>query len=287
MITHPVPSMHADVKRLWQQAFGDTDAWLDAYFRFRHDDAHMYVTVVDDEEIASMLSLLPMRLVNQAKCFSARYLYAVATDEQWQGLGLSQAMTERALEQLRTQGVQAVLTVPATPSLFSFYAKQGFIPFSSVQTRLVDGSSLPVSVSGQALPCDAPALFALRRQLLEKRGGVWGQWDVDALCYVRFSAQQSGGGAYRMQTPQGQACAVVECAQGQAYVKELLSDGVAVENVLALLDSHLHAQCYHLRLPASGHGTDMPFSMVYWLDPQARQSVAAASTPPYFSLVLD
>lgn len=287
MITHPVPSMYADLKRLWQQAFGDTDAWLDAYFRYRHNDAHMYVTVVDDEEIASMLSLLPVCLVHQSQCFSARYLYAVATDEQWQGLGLSQAMTEQALEQLRTQGIQAVVTVPATPSLFSFYAKQGFAPFSSVQTRLINGSSLSISANGQALPCDAPTLFSLRRQLLEKRGNVWGQWDVSALRYVLFNAQQSGGGAYHVETPQGQACVVVECAQGQADVKELLSDGVAVETVLALLDSHLHAQCYRLRLPASGHSTDMPFSMVYWLDPQAQQSVASASTPPYFSLVLD
>ena len=108
MITHPIPSMYADIRRLWQQAFGDTDAWLDTYFRFRHADANMYVTVVEDEEVASMLSLLPLQLTDGEHRFSARYLYAVATEEQWQGLGLSQTMTEYALEQLRTQGVQAL-----------------------------------------------------------------------------------------------------------------------------------------------------------------------------------
>ena len=287
MITHPIPSMYADIRRLWQQAFGDTDAWLDTYFRFRHADANMYVTVVEDEEVASMLSLLPLQLTDGEHRFSARYLYAVATEEQWQGLGLSQTMTEYALEQLRTQGVQAVVTVPATASLFTFYAGQGFVPFSSMQMRTVNSASLSAPAEGQVVACDAAALFSLRRQLLEKRACLWGQWDMDALSYALLNARQTGGGAYRIETTQGLACAVVECAHEQAYVKELLTEGLAPETALGMLDTHLHARQYHLRLPASMPGSSTPFSKVRWLDTQAEKASARALAPPYFSLVLD
>ena len=198
MITHPIASMYPDIKRLWQQAFGDTNAWLDAYFRLRHADAHMYVTVVEEEEIASMLSLLPLDLVYDKQHFSARYLYAVATDEQWRGLGLSQTMTEQALMDVQAQGVQAVVTVPATPSLFSFYAKQGFVPFSAVQTLDLDGSSLLLPCDGSIEPCDAPHLFALRKQLLQDSPFIWGQWDIPALHYALSAAEQTGGGAYQL-----------------------------------------------------------------------------------------
>lgn len=239
--------MITDLKKLWKQAFGDTDAFIDTFFSVAYAPDRCAILTRDDR-LAAMLYWFDCDFDGK----KVAYLYAVATDKAYQGQGYCRRLMEMTHEQLKAQGYSGAVLVPAK-GLFGLYEKLGYRTCSSVTTRTCEaGSPIPLC------PVNAEEYAALRRQCLPEKGVVQ---EGAALALLTETAAFYAGDRFVL-------AATVE--DGTAYVHELL--GAADP---AGITAALGAKTGHIRTP----GEDTPFAMYLSFD--------GGPAPGYFGLALD
>lgn len=106
---------------LWREAFGDEDAFIDAFFETGYAPERSRVAEVDGE-IAGMLFWFDGVLGER----KLAYLYAVATAERFRGQGVASALMADVHALLEAQGYAAAILSPGSESLFRFYEKLGY-----------------------------------------------------------------------------------------------------------------------------------------------------------------
>lgn len=121
------PTNTEPLRRLWKQAFGDTDAFLNSFFTFGFSPDRCRQITVDGNVVAA---LYWFDCSFQGKKIA--YLYAVATDEAYRGRGLCSTLMKDTHRHLKSLGYAGALLVPGSESLFCFYEKLGYRTCSSV-----------------------------------------------------------------------------------------------------------------------------------------------------------
>lgn len=116
------------LRQLWQEAFGDTDALLDKFFRvaFSFDRSRC---VRDGEEIAAALYWFDCDWNGK----KIAYLYAVATAKSHRGKGLCRRLLENTHRHLASIGYSGAVLVPGSQTLAGMYEKFGYRCFCPVQ----------------------------------------------------------------------------------------------------------------------------------------------------------
>lgn len=145
------------LKNLWQQAFGDPDAALDAFFStgFSPD---RYNCILENGVPVSALYWFDCALAGQ----KFAYLYAIATEKSHQGQGLCRCLVEDTHRILKTQGYAGAILVPAEAELFDLYEKLGYRAAATVREFACQAADTPVPLS----QIDARQYEALRPQYL-------------------------------------------------------------------------------------------------------------------------
>lgn len=117
----PKPFHRQALRALWQEAFGDTDEFLDVFEKtaFSPDRCRC---IADGDEILAALYWFDCTL--QGKPLA--YLYAVATAKAHRGRGLCRLLMENTHAHLASLGYKAALLVPGEPHLFALYQKLGY-----------------------------------------------------------------------------------------------------------------------------------------------------------------
>ncbi len=264
-----VPSLRA----LWKTVFGDGDAYLDLFFRdcFPRAEAMAAETLGG---LRSALYLLPLTLVLEGKTFPARYVYAVATDPDHRGRGLSTALLEESCRRLTERGCAAAVLVPAKQDLFSFYGDRGFepaFPVLQIERTVSPGETIPLR---EAKLSDLGPL----RDRWFSSWALYGAWDPPSLEYRGLENGLLGGKVlaftynncdhYAVCQPEGDALRITElAAPPDETVLRSLAKAFGKERVL-------------LRIPAEN---GRPFAMVRRCAPGLPEIPARAA----LSLVLD
>ena len=160
-IDHPIPTQIPALRRLWQEAFGDTDAFLGGFFDrvFSPDRCRC---IFAGKEAAAALYWLDCDY-NGGKL---AYLYAVATAEASRNQGLCRALMEDTHALLQARGYAGAVLVPGEEGLFAMYEKMGYQVMSCMDTLAVS-SSAPV-----ALKAVTPEEYAAARKNFLPAGGV-------------------------------------------------------------------------------------------------------------------
>lgn len=150
------------LRALWKAAFGDTDAFLDDFFRTAYAPARCRCVVEDDSVTAALYWF-------GCSCGGAKlaYLYAVATDPAHRGRGLCRELIADTLSHLASGGYQGALLVPQEPWLIDMYVRMGFAPCTAVTEFHTMAAERPIP----ARRVDAGEFARLRRALLPP-GGV-------------------------------------------------------------------------------------------------------------------
>lgn len=109
------------LRTLWKEAFGDTDAFLDLFFKtaFKPENA---LAVFEDDVAVSMLYWFDCEYCGEM----IAYVYAVATAEKYRGRGICSAVMESLHDKLKNRGYIGAILVPGSKSLFAFYGKIGY-----------------------------------------------------------------------------------------------------------------------------------------------------------------
>ncbi len=117
----------SDLRDLWQEAFGDTEQFLDDFFSsaFSRDRCRC---VEIDGTIAAALYWFDCSCDDQR----IAYLYAIATAKAYRGQGLCRKLMDDTHHHLRSLGYDGALLVPSSKELFVFYERGGYTVCSCI-----------------------------------------------------------------------------------------------------------------------------------------------------------
>ena len=258
---------------LWTDAFGDEAAFQEEFYRLCAPEGPMVLT--SDGELCSMLALPELALAPaDGRRLRAGYIYALATRPDRRGQGYAAMLIETAAGLAGRRGLDCLLTVPAQPSLFRFFAGCGFRPgFYRKETTAVPAAAPAVPVS--------PAEYsALRERLLA--GTVHTAYTDRQLAFQQLLCPHPGSGLYRLELAHGPACAAVENWPDVPVVKELLCAPEDTEQGGAACAA-LCGRPVRVRFPAAD---GQPFAAIRWLE-GTPPSIRGAAPDGWLGLAFD
>ena len=158
-IDHPEQGNIPKLRGLWQEAFGDTDGFLDRFFATGfHKERCLCVT--ENDTVAAALYWFDCQFQQK----TVAYLYAVATGKAFQNRGFCRMLIEKTHELLRKQGYAGAVLVPGSESLFDLYRKMGYKTLSCMDVLSCTAGTESVDVRR----ISAAQFGVLRRSFLPK-----------------------------------------------------------------------------------------------------------------------
>ena len=243
--------MIADLKKLWQEAFGDSDEILDAFFAHGFSEGR-FLCICEEGKPVCALYWFDCHLQGQ----KLAYLYALATAKSHRGKGLAHRLMTQAHARLKELGYAGAILVPGSEELFRFYEKMGYRTATTVCEFSCDAADRPVPV----LELTAAEYARLRRAFLPA-GGVLQEGAT--LSYLQAQMHFYGGKDFLL-------CAAIE--NSTLLAQEFLGNPKAASHILRALGA------------AKGNfrtvGEGRTFSMLLPLQEDCPR-------PGYFGLALD
>lgn len=248
------PEELPQAQALWTQVFEDGAPLQQAFYTLAGLPGPL--VLVQDGQVQSMLALPEVTLTfPDGWQVRGGYVYALATRPEARGQGFAQLLLEGACQVLRSRGADCILTVPAQPSLFSFFARAGFSPGFFQRRQIAHPAPVP------AQPIVPEEYGALRESLLA--GITHVSQGPGQLEFQRRLCPHPGSGLYRLELPHGPGCAAVERWPQSPVVKELLclpqDETTALAGAAALCGTPVQS-----RLPAPPE-QGQPFGAIRWL----------------------
>lgn len=247
----PAPEHLPQLRKLWQEAFGDTDAFLDSFYRTAYSPDRCRC-VLDGDRVAAVLYWIDCAVDDQ----KLAYIYAVVTDPNCRGRGLCRRLMENTHGLLRSRGYAGAVLVPQQESLRQMYAGLSYENCGGLAEFSCEADGAPVP-----LRAVSPSEFAALRKTLLPAGAV-----IQEGAGLAFLAEQ-------VQFYAGENFLLAAYAEKDTlHVPELLGDPKAAPGILKTLG----AARGHFRTP----GAAVPFAMFHPLTENA-------AAPNYFGFAFD
>ena len=127
-IDHPASGLIPQLKALWKQAFGDTDAEIDYFFRVGFSENRCLCAVIKGQ-VAAALYWFDCTVWDK----KVAYLYAIATEKSFQRQGIAGKLIRHTHRHLQESGYAGAVLVPSEESLFRFYTRFGYAAFGGIR----------------------------------------------------------------------------------------------------------------------------------------------------------
>ena len=250
-IDFPSPHHMGQQRKLWQDAFGDTDVFLDSFFQTAYQPDHCRCVLINDE-IAAILYWIDCSLNSQ----KLAYVYAVVTHPAHRGKGLCRMLMEDTHGLLHSRGYSGAILVPQKESLRKMYAGMGYRNAGSLTVFSCAAASLPVSLRAVG----AAEFAELRRAMLPENAVLQ---EGAGLAFLARQLQFYAGDGFLL---------AAYGENGVLFVPELLGDKTVAPGILKALDYSNG----NFRTP----GQTTPFAMFHPL-------TDSAIAPSYFGFAFD
>lgn len=213
-IDFPVPKQYEQLMQLWQEAFGDTEEFVDGFFCTAFSPARCRCITIDSKVVAA---LYWMDVTYEGQRFA--YLYAVAVAEKHRGKGLCAALMADTHAHLTLRGYDGVLLVPQEAGLRKMYEKMGYRNATSVDEFPAQAGDTPVTLQR----IDREEYARLRKALLPAGSAVEEEESIAFLETMAFF--------YRGEN----LLLAAHAENGKLWCPEFLGDPSAAPGVLAAL----------------------------------------------------
>ena len=250
-IDFPVPKQYKQLTALWQEAFGDTEEFIDGFFCTAFSPARCRCMVIN-RKIVAALYWMDVRLGEQ----SYAYIYAVAVTEKRRGKGLARTLLADAQAHLALRGYDGILLVPGSEDLRALYEKLGYKTCTTVSEFPAAAGDSPVVLSR----INREEYARLRPHMLPEGSGLEEEENIAFLETMAFF--------YRGEN----LLLAAHAENGKLWCPELLGDASAAPGILKAL------RCTEGRFRTPGDR--FPFAMFLPLSKNAQ-------APSYLSLSFD
>lgn len=248
IIDNPSPEHLPVLRGIWQQAFGDSDSFLDSFFETGFAFERCRCVFLQSKPVAAVY-LLDGMWENR----KVAYLYALAVEEAYRGQGFSRLLLTDTHGVLQREGYAGAILEAASQSLQSYYERLGYRLFGSRQEKTVGWGKEAVDCQELGSLCYEQK----RRQLLPPGGITQAGAMTD---FLQTQAELFGGDGF-----------VAALSRQEPMVLEFLGDKTK-------LPGFLRAQNLPKAAVRMIGGT--PSSMYLSLD-------GTPETPAYFGLPMD
>lgn len=252
-IDKPLESQLLPLQLLWQEAFNDTDEFLNDFFMTAFSADRCRCVTVNEEPAAALYWFDCVHMGSKAA-----YLYGVATAEKYRGQGLCSKLMEDTHNYLKMLGYKGVILVPGSRSLFSMYERMGYKTCSGISEFRCSGETADRI---ELRRIEKNEYAELRRLMLPEGGVVQENENLDLL----QTQEEFYSGSGFLLTAHGEGDTI--------YGVELLGDKNAASGIVKTLG---YAEGV-FRIP----GDDKPFAMYYPLHD------SKCKPPSYFGLAFD
>ena len=124
-ITFATKDDTAEIIRLWQSAFGDDEDYILHFLDYAFAKTQILL-LKNNDNLLSMLTLIPANMKSRQEDLPTYYIYAVATDENYRGRGFCRKLLSFAEDMAKEQNISALFLITETDDLINFYEKLGF-----------------------------------------------------------------------------------------------------------------------------------------------------------------
>ena len=254
--------------RLWQDTFGDSDAFVRLFFTrvYRPQNA---LTTCRDGRLAAMLHIVPYRLRVGRRTLPAAYICGVSTRPEARGQGLMTALMRRALRTMHRRGFALTTLIPAEPWLFDVYARLGYVHPISARDEWISTDGLPLTPTPiRVAPCTDARFYAAFDRLQRRRpcAILHTARDFDT---IRLDCESDGGRVLLALADGRPAGFLFEAPEegGVVRVKELLAEDADAETALLRAAATRHgATQLRLRRPPQPGCPSQPYGLAARLD---------------------
>lgn len=238
------------LRQLWRQAFGDTDAFLDIFFSTAFSPERCRC-VMEKGQLTAALYWFSC----EACGLPIAYIYAVATSRAFRGQGLCSKLMADTHSYLKNLGYAGAILVPGDPGLRKMYRAMGYEDMTANKKFSC--------LAGEAVHLDeigAEQYAALRRELLPANSVLQ---EGENLRFLEGIAR-----FYR-----GEECLLCAVKDGDKLtVPEILGNAAAAPGIVAALG------CEHGTFTSPGE--EEPFAMGIAFAPDFQK-------PRYFAFAFD
>lgn len=291
MIRPPDPCMEHALQSLWHTCFGDDMAYVRFIFSHLLRTDRCLVHCNSQRQPDAMLFFEPFTLICPGGNAPGAYIYGVATSPSAREQGISTRLLDACHRQLTQTGFVLSVLVPASESLFDFYAKRGYKTAFSIVKEVIPASAIPAERNSCVLvPARLELLHPLREQIY-RSSCAFVRWTPEYLRYIDSECRTFGGEVLHILCGRKNGYAVCYRDGAQIIIKELAFDDELIPDALAALHRRFQAERYVLylaqdvRRPAN---KVLPFAMVRWYDKKKQgQLSTACGKAPWITHVLD
>ena len=245
------------MRHIWKTVFGGAEE-EDVFFTHYYDP-ELCAAAIHDGAPAAMGHLLHAgSFISGEDVFPCAMIYAVATLPQLRGHGFGTAVVNKLISAGLGTGYGAVALCPAEDSLFEYYkSRTDLRECFFVREQILDNITPTPDDGHPALSeLSSDEYSRLRASLLSDVPHI--AQCPRAISYQSLLCRLYGGGLFRIETPFGAACAVVEKqADGAVWIKELLTPpGVSSLSLIPSIAAAFPAPEYLVRTPACPSDTE-------------------------------
>lgn len=241
-IDFPVPAQQPQLIALWQEAFGDSEEFVDGFFCTGFSPARCRC-VTENGNVVAALYWFDVQYENQRFA----YVYAVAVKKTHRNKGICTALMEDTHAHLKLRGYAGVLLMPQSDSLRQMYDHLGYAECTRMDAFHCDAAE-------EAVPLrriDRDEYAVLRREFLPADGALQEDENIAYLEMMSFFYA-------------GEDFLVAAYKTGrQLYCPELLGSKDAAPGILAALN------CTHgmFRTPGESHCAAMLYPLADSVNP--------------------
>ena len=264
-LRHPLTKDIPALRDIWISVFGADDA--DLFFSRYFNPEFCVAITVGDKPVAAGYLFCAGDAIQGGATLPCVMIYGVATLPEFRNNGFGTAVVRSLIETGYAAGYPAVALCPSEDSLFEYYSARTMLHSYFYIHEQTLKAPLSANANYGIAPVPAAQYGEIRSDLL---AGIPHLNHNDlALVYQELLCSLSGGGLFRIKTPAGDSCAVIErLTSGSVCLKELLvppgswSDDL-VAGILSVIAPAFPAREYTLRSPAlfsPSEGVDQPVS---------------------------
>lgn len=210
-----------ELRALWKEAFGDTDAFLDTFASTAFSPDRCRCVTQDDKVVAALYWFDCEFMDNPVA-----YIYAVATAKAVRGQGICHTLMENTHEHLKDMGYAGALLSPADKELFHFYERIGYKTCTYMDELFFDENQLYVleekAISVRNISTEE--FTKLRRSFLPKGAVIQ---ENENLAFLKTQASFYTGDDFLM---------VAQKKASSLNVLEFLGDTTMIPNILRVLE---------------------------------------------------
>lgn len=172
------------LRQIWAECFGDSEDYINLFFERRFLTVPTYVCE-EQQEIVSMVTLIPGQVKSPEEHYKVQYVYALATKKTQQKKGYASKLLAYVVAHPMEKGALTIL-VPADNTLFSYYERQGFHTVGYKNTIVVSKEQLLNEKTSQVMISYAEltpeTYYQLRQKAFRDIGYL--EWDTASLSYL-------------------------------------------------------------------------------------------------------